>query len=75
MSKYNIIIIVDPSVSPYYSAGIIESPNFFCFRSYPGKISHSNLANRELSNDMSLLEVLSKEVALHTSSHLMPIEA
>ena len=43
--------------------------------SYPGEISHSNLANRELSNDVLLLEVLQRKVALHTSSHLTPIEA
>ena len=48
---------------------------FFCLRSYPGEISHSNSAKRELSNDVSLLEVLPRKVALHTSSHLMPIEA
>ena len=33
--------------------GTIESHNFFCLRSYPGKISHSNSPNRELSNDLS----------------------
>ena len=44
----------------------------FCLRSYPGKISHSNSAKRELSNEVSLLEVLSRKVALNTSSHLMP---
>ena len=43
--------------------------------SYPGKIAHSNSTNRELSNDMSLLEVLPRKVALHTSSHLTPNEA
>ena len=47
----------------------------FCLRSYPGEISHSNSAKRELSNDVSLLEVLPRKVALHTSSHLTPIEA
>ena len=47
----------------------------FCLRTYPGEISHSNLAKRELSNDVSLLEVLPRKVALHTSSHLTPIEA
>ena len=47
----------------------------FCLRSYPGEISHSNLAKQELSNDVSLLEVLPRKVALHTSSHLTPIEA
>ena len=57
------------------SAGIIESHNFFCLRSYPGEISHLNSAKRELSNDVSLLEVLLRKVALHTSSHLTPIEA
>ena len=51
------------------SAGIIES------HTYPGEISHLNLAKRELSNDVSLLEVLPRKVALHTSSHLTPIEA
>ena len=30
---------------------------------------------RELSNDVWLLEVLPRKVALHTSSHLTPIEA
>ena len=47
----------------------------FCLRSYPGKISHSNSPNLELSNDISLLEVPPRKVALHTSSHLIPIEA
>ena len=47
----------------------------FFFLSYPGEISHSNSAKRELSNDVSLLEVLPKKVALHTRSHLAPIEA
>ena len=47
----------------------------FYLRSYPGEISHSNLAKRELSNDVSLLEVLPRKVALHTSSHLTPTEA
>ena len=56
-------------------AGIIESRNFYCLRSYPGEISHSNSAKRELSNDVSLFEVLPRKVALHTSSHLTPIEA
>ena len=41
----------------------------------PSDISHSNLAKRELSNDVSLLEVLPRKVALHTSSHLTPIKA
>ena len=48
---------------------------FFCLRSYPGEISHSNSANRELSNDVLLLGVLPRKVALHTSSHLTLIEA
>ena len=47
----------------------------FCLRSYPGEISHSNSASQELSNDISLLEVLPRKVAFHTSSHLTPIEA
>ena len=55
-------------------AGIIESPNFFRLTSYPGQISHSNSTNRELSKDVSLLEVLPRKVALHTSSDLTPIE-
>ena len=49
--------------------------SFFWLRSYPSEISHSNLAKRELSNDVSLLEVLQRKVALHTSSHLLPIGA
>ena len=56
-------------------SGIIESHNFFCLRSYPGEISHSNSAHRELSNDISDVVVRRKKVALHTSSHLTPIEA
>ena len=47
----------------------------FWLRSYPGEISYLNSANRELSNDASLLEVLPRRVALHTSSLLTPIEA
>ena len=47
----------------------------FFLMSYHGDISHSNSAKRELSNDISLLEVRRRKVALHTSSHLMPIEA
>ena len=44
----------------------------FCLRSYPGEIliSHSNLTNRELSND-ALDEVgQRRKVALHTISDL-----
>ena len=48
---------------------------FLCLRSYPGEISHTNLAKQALSNDVSLLEVLPRKVALHISSHLLPIEA
>ena len=47
----------------------------FFLKSYPGEISYSNLAKQELSNDVSLMEVLPRKVALHTSSHLTPIEA
>ena len=47
----------------------------FCLTSYPGEISYPKSANRELSNDVSLLEVLPRKVALHTSSHVTPIEA
>ena len=54
-------------------AGFMESRNFFCLASYPGEISHSNSAKRELSDDVSLLEVLPRKVALHTSSHLTSI--
>ena len=47
----------------------------FFLRSYPGEISHSNSAKQELSNDVSLSEVLQRKVALHTSSRLTPIGA
>ena len=47
----------------------------FYLRSNPGEISHSNYSKRELSNDVSLLEVRPRKVALHTSSHLTPTEA
>ena len=33
--------------------GTIERHNFFCFRSYPGEISHLNSPYGELSNDVS----------------------
>ena len=48
---------------------------FFCLRSYPGEISHSNSPNRGLSNDLSDVVVRQRKVALHTSSHLTPTEA
>ena len=48
---------------------------FFSLTSYPGEIAYFNSPNQELSNDVSLLEVLPRKVALHTSSHLRPIEA
>ena len=47
----------------------------FCLASYPGEISHSNSANRELSNDVSDLGVYRRKVAHHTSSHITPTEA
>ena len=43
--------------------GTIESHNFFVLGPYPGEISHSNSANRELSNDVSVLVV--REEKLH----------
>ena len=52
------------------SARIIESHNVFCLTSYPDEISHSNCRAFQ-----RLLEVWRKKVALHTSSHLTPIEA
>ena len=55
--------------------GFIKSHNFFCLRSYPGKISHSNSPNRELSNDLSDVVVRRRKVVLHTSAHLTPTEA
>ena len=64
-----------PVCSEGLRAGTIESHNFFCLRSYPGKISLSNPANRELCSDVLLLEVLPRKVALHTSSYLTPTEA
>ena len=64
-----------PGCSDTVRTGIIESRNFFCLRSYPGEISHSNSPNRELSNDISDLVVRRRKVALHTISHLTPTEA
>ena len=52
-----------------------RKPWLFCFRSYPGEISHSNWPNRELSNDISDVVVRRRKVALHTISHLTPTEA
>ena len=42
-----------PVCSDGVRAGTIESHNFFCLRSYPGEVSHSNSPNPELSNDKS----------------------
>ena len=64
-----------PGCSDGLRAGIIKSHNFFCLRSYPGEISHSNLPNQELSNDVWDLAVRRRKVALQTISHLTPIEA
>ena len=64
-----------PGWSDSVRAGIIESHNFFCLRSYPGEISHPNSANRELSIDISVLVLHQRKVALHTISHVMPTEA
>ena len=64
-----------PVCSDGLRAGTIESHNFFCLRSYPGEISHSNSPNRELSNDLSDVVVRRRKVALHTISHLTPTEA
>ena len=47
----------------------------FCLTSYPGEISYSNSANRELFYDISVLVVRQRKVALHTISHLTPTEA
>ena len=38
-------------------------------------MSHSNSANRELSNDVLVVVVRRRKVALFTSSHLTPIES
>ena len=51
-----------------------RKPSLFCLTPYAVEISRSNSANRELSNDVKLLEVRQRKVALHTSSHLVPIE-
>ena len=53
----------------------MESRNFFCLTSYPGDISQSDSANRELSNDVLAVVVRRLKIALHTSSHLTPTEA
>ena len=50
-------------------------PQLFCLTSYLGEISHSNSANWELSNDVSIVVVHWRKVALHSTSHLTPIEA
>ena len=64
-----------PGCSDSVRAGIIESNNFVCLRSYHGEISHSHSANRELSIDVSVLVLRRRKVALHTISHLTPTEA
>ena len=64
-----------PGCSDGLRTGTIESRNFFCLRSYSGEISHPNSPNRGLSNDISDVVLRQRKVALHTSSHLTPIEA
>ena len=48
---------------------------FFSITPYPAEIAYFNSPNRELSNVVLLVEVRPRKIALHTSSHLMPIEA
>ena len=55
-----------PVFSDGLRAGTIESHNFFCLRSYPGEISHSNSPNWELSNDIWDVVVRRRKVAIHT---------
>ena len=64
-----------PVCSDGLRTGTIESHNFFCLRSDPGEMSHSNSPNQELSNDLLDVVVQRRKVALHTSSHLTPTEA
>ena len=64
-----------PGCSDRVGAGIIKSHNFFCLRSFPDEISHSNSPNREVSNDVSDVVVRRRKVALHIISHLTPTEA
>ena len=47
---------------------------FFSLTSYPGQIAYFNSLNWELSNDVRLVEMRCRKVALNTSSHLTPIE-
>ena len=47
----------------------------FFLRSYAGEISHSNSSKQHLSNDVLLLEVLLRKVALHTLRQLKRDEA
>ena len=62
-----------PGCSDGFHAGIMQSHNFFCLRSYPGEISHSNSPHEELS-DISDMVMRRRKGALHTSSHLTLIE-
>ena len=47
----------------------------FLSKSYPNEVSHSSWANQELSTAILAVEMRRRKVALHTSSHLTPIEA
>ena len=56
--------------------GTIKSHNFSCLRSYPGEISHSNSANRELSINVSVLVLFRRKVTpFHTLRQLKRDEA
>ena len=55
-------------------AGIIESHNFFVLGPILVKFHIPTRLNRELFNDIWPVEVGRRKVALHTSSHLTPIE-
>ena len=54
---------------------IYRKPYLSCLTSYPGKISHSNSANRELSNDVLVVVVRRRKVAVHTLCQLKRDEA
>ena len=55
----------NPRLIRWPSCRNYRKPELFCHTLYPGEIAHSNSANRELFNDVRLMEVRRRKVKLH----------
>ena len=66
--------VPSPAAQTVFVLELSKAVTFFCLTFYPCEIADLNLTNRELSNDVLLVVVRQRKVALHTSSHLTPTE-